>query len=66
MDSSYFYSLVNPRNLRKHRNCLRCHHSFISQHYGHRICGACRAIVDHQGVRAGSLPTLGDLRDVTA
>lgn len=59
MDVSYFYSLVSPQGQRKKRACLRCRRTFVSQGAGHRICGACRIIVDHQGLMATALPLNG-------
>lgn len=56
MDVEYFYSLVNLKQDRKKRVCLRCRKNFISSHAGHRICGACSCIISGQGFMASDLP----------
>ena len=56
MDISYFYSLVQIQQPRKLRKCLRCHKGFISNGAGHRICGACRAVISGQGYLAACMP----------
>jgi hypothetical protein len=63
MDVSYFYSLVRIQQPRKMRQCLRCRKSFVSSSSGHRICGACRAVISSQGYLAASMPQISMERE---
>jgi len=40
----YFYSLCNLRVKLKKRKCLNCPKTFLSRHYGHRLCPKCGEI----------------------
>lgn len=52
IEDSYFYTLVRPSTPKKKRVCLKCGTSFLSAHYGNRVCGSCAAQNSRAATRA--------------